>query len=119
MEQEIEMKDLMQLVVDLSLINVGEMEALAALFGRYADEFQEDHPALRETFQKIGEILRSETVARKASINTGGLQKFYLFPKQVFSSVELLILAKIAGRIANGQGSSSHFGDSLLMALVV
>ncbi len=117
--EDLGIEDLMQLIVDLSLIGDGELEALAVKFGRYEDEFQEDHEALRDTFQSLQDVLRSETIARKAGINTGGLQRFYLFPRQVFESAELFTLAKIAGRIANGQGTSAAFGDSLLMALMV
>lgn len=116
---EMSVEDLMQLKVDLSLIDGGELEALAVLFGRYEERCLEEEKALRETFQKIREILRSETIARKAGIAGSGLQRFYLFPKYVFTPVERVVLGKLAAKIANDQSTGSVFGDSLLLALMV
>ena len=113
-----EIEDLMQLKVDLSLITDDELEALAAQFGRFEKEFKEDPPVLGETFQKLNEILRSETIARQAGIASEGLQRFYLLPKEVFSLSDLIVLTRAACRLADAKTSRSHFGMALLVAIL-
>ena len=109
----------MKLEIDLSKIDGAELEDLAVWFGRCEKDFQEDHPELEILFQQFADILRSESMARDAGMASVGMRTFGLLKKGNFRPSVLLILARLAGRMANDYRARSVFGNSLLLALML